>query len=203
MILVLDYGIGNLPSFTKAIQHLSLPFTVSTNPDDIKNAERVVLIGVGNFGTGMEELTKRGFDRAIRAYVEKPNARLFGICVGMQLLFEGSEEAPEATGFGFFTGKLEKLVPQPDAPVPHVGFDEIHFATGSRMVEGLPDGASFYFTHSYGVKSVPNNCWVATCNHGSTPFVAAIDDGRICGVQFHPEKSQSNGIALLRNILGS
>lgn len=201
MVLVIDYGAGNLASFTKALTHLSVPFIVSANPVELKDAPLAVLIGVGNFGNGMQELAKRGFDTALRDYVAGPSGRLFGICVGMQMLFDGSEEAPDIPGLGLLPGRLRRLAPEPEAPVPHVGFDEVHFAAASPVMEGLADGTAFYFTHSFAVGAAPPNCWVATCNHGSHAFVAAVDNGRVGGVQFHPEKSQSNGITLLRNVL--
>ncbi len=201
MVLVIDYGVGNLASFTKALTYLSVPFTLSANPDDLRDAPLALLMGVGNFGSGMDELNKRGFAGAIREYVKDPSRRLFGVCVGMQVLFEGSEEAPGVEGFGLFPGVLRKLNPQPSAPVPHVGFDEVRFDTPSQMMTGLPDRTSFYFTHSFGVIDAPPYCWAAKCIHGETAFVAAVDNGRVGGVQFHPEKSQSNGLALLRNVL--
>jgi imidazole glycerol phosphate synthase glutamine amidotransferase subunit len=203
MVLVIDYGVGNLASFTKALTHLAVPFTVSANPDDLRGVPLAVLIGVGNFGSGMDELSKRGFDKAIRSYVAEPNSRLFGICVGMQLLFEGSEEAPNAKGLGLFPGKIRKLAPQPEAPVPHVGFDEIRFDKPAQMTSGLLDRTAFYFTHSFALMDAPPDCWTAKCAHGTTSFVAAVDNGKIGGVQFHPEKSQSNGIAMLRNVLAT
>ncbi len=203
MVLVIDYGVGNLASFTKALSYLSAPFTVSANPGDLAQAPLAVLIGVGNFGEGMNQLSRRGFAQAIQNYVAAPGGRLFGICVGMQLLFDGSEEAPGVKGLGLLPGIVKKLSPEPDAPVPHVGFDEIRFDQPSRMTTGLPNRTAFYFTHSYALKDPPPNCWAATCAHGTTSFVAAVDDGKTGGVQFHPEKSQSNGIALLRNLLAS
>lgn len=201
MILVIDNGVGNLPNFTKALTHLSLPFAVSTNPEDLKAATQAVLIGVGNFGSCMEELTRRGFTDAIRNYVSTQGRRLFGICVGMQMLFEGSEEAPGVKGLGLLPGILRKLTPQPGAPVPHVGFDEIHFTRPSRMTTDLANGTAFYFTHSFALMEPPAGCWAATCVHGGTSFVAAVDNGVLAGVQFHPEKSQSNGTTMLRNAL--
>jgi glutamine amidotransferase len=106
-------------------------------------------------------------------------------------------------GLGFLPGTLRKLKPHPDAPVPHVGFDEVHFTSPSRMTASLASGTCFYFTHSFAVHETPPNCWAATCKHGNTSFVAAVDNGVVAGVQFHPEKSQSNGITLLRNALGA
>jgi len=201
MILVIDNGVGNLPNFTKALTHLSLPFTVSANPEDLRAATQAVLIGVGNFRSCMEELTRRGFVDEIRNYVSRRDRRLFGICVGMQMLFEGSEEAPGVKGLGLLPGTLRKLTAKPDAPVPHVGFDEIDFSQPSRITADLPSGTAFYFTHSFAVMEPPPGCWVATCVHGGASFVAAVDNSVIAGVQFHPEKSQSNGITMLRNAL--
>ena len=200
MILVIDYGVGNLASFTKALSYLSLPFKVSSDPADLRGTRLAVLIGVGNFGGAMDELKSRGFDAAIREYVSAPSSRLFGICVGMQVLFEGSEEATGVEGLGLLRGTLQKLAPQPDAPVPHVGFDGIHFGAPAPMTAGLADGSAFYFTHSYALMDPPPGCWAAHCFHGARKFVAAVDSAKVGGVQFHPEKSQSNGITLLRNV---
>ena len=201
MVLVIDYGSGNLASFTKALNHISVPFAVSANADDLDGARHAVLIGVGNFGSAMLGLRRRGFDVALRRYLADPASRLIGICVGHQMLFEGSEEAPGVPGLGLFRGTVKRLVPRAAAPVPHVGFDEILFDHPSQMTQGLPSGTAFYFTHSFAVKDAPAHCWTAACRHGTTPFIAAVDDGKVCGVQFHPEKSQSNGITMLRNLL--
>jgi glutamine amidotransferase len=201
MVLVIDYGGGNSFNFHKALTHLSVPFAVSANPDDLKGAPLALLMGVGHFGGAMENLTQRGFTGALVDYVRKQGGRLFGVCVGMQMLFEGSDEAPGVKGLGLLPGTLRKLTPQPDAPVPHVGFDEIRFEQPSAMTQGLADGTAFYFTHSFALMDAPPNCWAATCAHGQTPFVAAVDNGQVGGVQFHPEKSQSNGIILLRNAI--
>lgn len=203
MLLVIDYGIGNLSSFTKALSQLSLPFTVSANADVVRNASSLVLIGVGSFGGAMGELNRRGFATAIREHVARDRGTLFGVCVGMQMLFEGSEEAPGVPGLGLLPGIVRKLVSQPEAAVPHVGFDELHYDQPSAMMRALPSGTAFYFTHSYAVMDKPPGCWVATCQHGATSFVAAVAAGRLAGVQFHPEKSQSNGLALLNNSLAS
>lgn len=201
MVLVIDYGIGNLASFTKALSHLSVPFTVSARADDLDGAAHAVLIGVGNFGAAMKALSSRGFDRALARYLADPSRRLIGICVGMQLLFEGSEEAPGVPGLALLKGQVRKLLPAPGAPVPHVGFDQIRFDHDSQMTRGLPDSTAFYFTHSFAVTDAPPGCWTASCLHGATPFIAAVDDGKVCGMQFHPEKSQSNGLTMLRNLL--
>jgi glutamine amidotransferase len=203
MLLVIDYGIGNLSSFTKALNHLSLPFTVSANAEDVRSASSLVLIGVGSFGGAMAELNRRGFVAAIREHVAQDRGKLFGVCVGMQMLFEGSEEAPGVPGLGFLPGTVRKLTSQPEATVPHVGFDELHYDQPSAMMRALPKGTAFYFTHSYAVMNKPPGCWTATCRHGATSFVAAVDTGKLAGVQFHPEKSQSNGLVLLRNSLAS
>jgi glutamine amidotransferase len=203
MLLVIDYGIGNLSSFTKALSHLSLPFTVSANAEDVRSAASLVLIGVGSFGSAMAELNRRGFVAAIREHVAQDRGKLFGVCVGMQMLFESSEEAPGVAGLGLLPGTVKKLASQPGAAVPHVGFDELHYDGPSTMMRALPKGTAFYFTHSYAVMDKPPESWTATCRHGTASFVAAVDAGKIAGVQFHPEKSQSNGLVLLRNSLGS
>lgn len=203
MILVIDYGVGNLASFTKALHYLSLPYKVSADPADLRGAPLAVLIGVGNFGGGMEKLRARRLDTAIRDYATGSSGRLFGVCVGMQMLFEGSEEAPGVQGLGLLPGTLRKLVPQPDAPVPHVGFDDVRFEAPAPMTAGLADGSAFYFTHSFALLDSPPGCWAAHCFHGTARFVAAVDAGKVGGVQFHPEKSQSNGLALLRNTLSA
>jgi imidazole glycerol phosphate synthase glutamine amidotransferase subunit len=138
MVLVIDYGIGNLASFTKALAHIAVPFTVSANPQDLDGARHAVLIGVGNFGSSMKALRARGFEDALTRYLAEPDSRLIGICVGMQMLFEGSDEAPEVAGLSLLRGRVTRLLPRPDAAVPHVGFDEIRFDHPSQMTRGLP-----------------------------------------------------------------
>ncbi|MGE3335068.1 MAG: imidazole glycerol phosphate synthase subunit HisH [Rhodospirillaceae bacterium] len=200
MVFVIDYGGGNTFNFHKVLTHLSVPFKASADSAELAGAPIALLMGVGHFGGAMEELTRRGFDTAIKSYVAG-GGRLFGVCVGMQVLFEGSEEAPGVAGLGLLPGTLRKLTAQPDAPVPHVGFDEVRFDKPSQMTDGLADGTDFYFTHSFAMIDTPPDCWTAKCMHGGTSFVAAVDNGKVGGVQFHPEKSQSNGIAMLRNVL--
>jgi imidazole glycerol phosphate synthase glutamine amidotransferase subunit len=190
-----------MASITNALRYIGASFAVSSTPSDVDAATRVILPGVGSFGAGMRELRNRQLVEPIRRLALRPDCRLFGICLGMQLLFESSDEAPGETGLGLLAGKVCRLEPQADADVPHVGFDEVHFEQPCYVMDGLRDGTDFYFTHSYAVENAPSSEWVARCMHGSKSFVAAVASGGVAGAQFHPEKSQSNGLTLLRNVV--
>lgn len=201
MVVIINYGVGNMASLTNALRYLGIAHEVASDAKSIANASRLVLPGVGAFATGIGELKKRGLVAPILDAIARPDTRLFGICLGMQLLFEGSEEGGGEPGLGILKGTVRHLPAELGANVPHVGFDSIHFAAPSRLSSGLKDGTDFYFTHSYAVQDSIADGWSAWFQHGSQRFLAAVERDGVAGVQFHPEKSQSNGLKLLGNAL--
>ncbi|HUE84916.1 MAG TPA: imidazole glycerol phosphate synthase subunit HisH [Vicinamibacterales bacterium] len=203
MIALVDYGAGNLTSVRKALAALEADVVVPRTVDQLAIATGIIVPGVGHFDrTSAIDASWRD---AIRAAVDR-GAALFGICLGMQWLFEGSDEAPELRGFGAFRGTCAKLTPtSPTSPtrptrlkVPHVGWNSLETPRASDLMRDVPGGAQVYFTHSFAAPVVAETA--ATTTYGST-FTAAVAHGRIAGVQFHPEKSGDVGLRILRNWL--
>jgi glutamine amidotransferase len=197
VIALVDYGAGNLTSVRKALTALGADFTVPSTPEDCRRAQALIVPGVGHFGA-----TAR-LDAQWRDAIGSAAASgtpLFGICVGMQWLFEGSDEAPEATGLGAIAGRITRLDGNADRrlKVPHVGWNSLEFRGQARLLRGLTTGAQVYFTHSYAAP-VTAEC-VASTTHANT-FSSVVERDNIFGVQFHPEKSGEAGLTILRNFL--
>lgn len=198
MIALVDYGAGNLTSVRKALDALDTEFKTPETPAGMTDAVGLIVPGVGNFAA-TEALTGPWRD-AIRDAVDL-GIPLLGICVGMQWLFEGSDEAPGVPGLGILPGRVRRL--QGDAiqrlKIPHVGWNSLDLPRPSRLLAGLDQGAYVYFTHSYAAP-VTSDCVGATTH--AEPFAAAVERDMVFGVQFHPEKSGDAGLQILRNFLG-
>lgn len=192
MIAVVDYGAGNLTSVMKALEHLGAPALISSQPEVIAQAEKIILPGVGHFAT-TASLDRSGITAAIRERIGKSTPFL-GICVGMQWMFDGSQEAPRAHGLGLLSGNCERF--PSTVKSPHVGWNSLHITSGSRLLAGITPGAFVYFTHSFRAPVIEATC--ARSDYGGE-FSAAVEQGRSFGVQFHPEKSGPAGLQLLRN----
>jgi glutamine amidotransferase len=197
VIALVDYGAGNLTSVRKALTALGADFVVPSAPEECRRARGVIVPGVGHFGA-----TAR-LDAPWREAISGAAASgtpLFGICVGMQWLFEGSDEAPDVLGLGAMAGRIARLVGDADQrlKVPHVGWNALDFTRSARLLRGLDSGAQVYFTHSYAAP-VTSECIAAT-THANT-FASAVERDNIFGVQFHPEKSGDAGLQILRNFL--
>ncbi len=203
MIALIDYGAGNLTSVRKALTALGADFTVPASTDVCAQASGIIVPGVGHFAA--TAALEGDWLPAIRSAVAA-GVPLFGICLGMQWLLDGSDEAPEVQGLGVIRGRISKLENDPDRrlKVPHVGWNALDFrpanATGRlpRLFEDLPTGAQVYFTHSYAAP-VTDEC-VASTTHANT-FSSVVERDNIFGVQFHPEKSGTAGLQILRNFL--
>ena len=193
-IAIVDYGAGNLNSVKKAFDYLGADVTVTTRPEALAAAEKIVLPGVGHF-SALSELDKFGLRDALlqAAAAGKP---FLGICLGLQGLFESSAEAPGQPGLGIFPGSVERF--NIDARVPHMGWNQLDLARPSRLLKGLPDRPHVYFAHSYYVPVVEQT--VATCTY-SIPYTAVLESGNTFGVQCHPEKSGPLGLAIVRNFV--
>ena len=192
MIAILDYDAGNLTSVKKAVDYLGYPCVVTSDPHDVEPADKIVLPGVGHF-SATSNLEARGLSTA----VQNANARktaLLGICLGMQWMFECSEEAPEVPGLAWFRGRCQRFSDR--VKVPHVGWNQLQVRDTERLFRNIPSGTFMYFTHSYWAPV--GECSTAQCEYGST-FSAAIERGNLFGVQFHPEKSGDPGLTVLRN----
>jgi imidazole glycerol-phosphate synthase subunit HisH len=201
MIAVVDYGIGNLRSAEKALSHIGAEARLVSDPDEVAAASAVVLPGVGAFGRCSEALRSTGLDHAVKEVVAR-GVGFLGICIGFQLLFEGSEEDPSAAGLGILGGVV-RSIPAGEKR-PQMQWNRLERTGSSRMLEGLGESPWMYFVHSYAPE--PNastaESVVATCDYGGS-VVAAVEDGNVWGTQFHPEKSSGAGLALLQNFVGT
>jgi glutamine amidotransferase len=197
MIVIVDYGAGNLRSVQKACEHLKIKVKVTDLPADIKKAEKIVFPGVGHFAAAVKELKKRKlFDTLIdEANKNKP---LLGICVGMQLLFEGSAEAPGIAGLGLIKGFVPKFN-EKKVIVPHMGWNSIDFKAKNKLFSGIKNNSYFYFAHSF--YCAPKEEVTLSRTDYDNGFVSSVNKGKIWGVQFHPEKSQALGLKVLKNFL--
>jgi glutamine amidotransferase len=192
VIAIVDYRAGNLVSVKKAVDHLGFACAITAEPAVVERAEKVIVPGVGHFAA-----TSTLGDTGLRAAIAGAIARqtpFFGICVGMQWMFDSSEEAPGTCGLGVFSGRCTHFPPEVKAP--HVGWNQLEVETGSRLLCGVPSGAFVYFTHSYRAPLVAGT--VARCDYGG-PFSAAVERGHLFGAQFHPEKSGEVGLSILEN----
>jgi len=192
VITVVDYRAGNLASVQKALVHLGYNSGFTEDPDDVARASRIVLPGVGHFGT-MARLQKSGMRSAIEEAIAR-GVPLLGICLGMQWLFEGSAEAPHVSGLGLFKGCCEHFAL--GVKVPHVGWNDLQPRGKSRLFTGVPHDGFVYYTHSY--RAPVADGVIATTSYGET-FAAAVERDNVFGVQFHPEKSGEVGLAILKN----
>lgn len=194
MIAIIDYDMGNLRSLENALRRLGAEFTVTSDPEAILDADRVILPGVGHAGRAMEKLSERGLPEVIRS-IRRP---VLGICVGMQVMCLDSEEAPGTPCLGIFDAHVRRFAPSDGLKVPHMGWNTIG-NTESRLFGGFPPEESVYFVHSYHAGPCPDT--IATCRYGETLFSAALRYEQYYGTQFHPEKSGAAGVRLLRNFL--
>jgi len=192
VIAIVDYRAGNLVSVKKAVDRLGFPCAITSDPAVVERAERVIVPGVGHFAA-TSVLTDTGLRKVIEGAIER-GVPFFGICVGMQWMFDSSEEAPGVPGLGVFPGQCAHFPPEVKAP--HVGWNQLEIENGSRLLRGVPSGAFVYFTHSYRAPLVEET--VACCNYGGA-FSAAVERSHLFGVQFHPEKSGDAGLTILEN----
>ncbi|MCA1927827.1 MAG: imidazole glycerol phosphate synthase subunit HisH [Calditerrivibrio sp.] len=195
MIVIVDYGMGNLKSVFNAFTLLCYSVKISDSPEEIINADRLVLPGVGAFGDCMNGLIERGISDAVRDFISKGNPFL-GICVGMQLLFTRSFEFGEQHGLGYFTGDIKRFEDDGVHKVPHMGWNSLKILKETPLLNGILDGSFVYFVHSYYAPLMEYT--VASCEYVNN-FSAMVLRDNIAAVQFHPEKSQSNGLKILKN----
>jgi imidazole glycerol-phosphate synthase subunit HisH len=197
---IIDYGAGNLRSVANAVQALGVEFSLVSSPEEMEGLTHLILPGVGSFGDCMAELDKRGLTGAIRDWAAS-NRPYFGICLGYQILFEESVEAPGVPGLGVFRGKVQRFT-EDGRKIPHMGWNSaapVNLA--DPMWEGLGGEPYFYFVHSYFPVPENESIIAMTTEYGET-FASAIHSGAVVATQFHPEKSQQAGLRLLGNFLG-
>jgi glutamine amidotransferase len=203
MIALIDYGISNLRSVQKAFEHLDTEVTLVDTPDRLAQAERLILPGVGAFRAGMKGLRERGLIETIKQAVREGKP-LIGICLGMQLLFESSDEMGETAGLGLLPGKVTRIGGVSSVAsglkVPHMGWNQLDLVADHPLVCDLASSSYAYFVHSYAVYPDQREIVLATTDYGGS-FASIVGRGNVCGLQFHPEKSQAVGLRLLRNFL--
>lgn len=194
-VAIIDYGVGNLRSVEKAFAVHGCAAVVSADEQVLRQAERLVLPGVGAFGACMEALAARGFDRLVRERVAG-GTPLLGVCVGMQMLFEESEEFGASRGLGFLRGRVRRF--SADLVVPQVGWNQVRQRNSSPLFEGIKDFAFFYFVHSYYCEPAETEVIAGETDYG-VAYASVVARENLFGVQFHPEKSQKDGLRMLAN----
>ena len=192
MIAIVDYGAGNLNSVKKAIDHLGVEAVVTNQSEVLASADKIVLPGVGHFSS-LQALNRAGLRQALLQSIGTGKPFL-GICLGMQWLFEGSEESNEVAGAGIFPGKCRQF--PPSVKSPHVGWNSLTVREGSRLLHGIGQNSFVYFTHSF---HAPVAAQTTAASEYGLPFTGAVEQDNIFGVQFHPEKSGEVGLSILKN----
>ncbi|MCC8023238.1 MAG: imidazole glycerol phosphate synthase subunit HisH [Clostridiales bacterium] len=199
MVAIVDYGAGNLQSVKKALDYIGAENVVTQSAAQIRQARHVILPGVGAFGDAMKCMGRAGLVETVRRRAES-GAPFLGICLGLQLLFEGSEESPGAEGLGVLRGTIRKLPAAPGLKVPHMGWNSIALSQRDGVFSGIAQDSYFYFVHSYYVDTADKSQSAATARYG-LEFDCAVQDGCLAATQFHPEKSAGAGLQLLRNFV--
>jgi glutamine amidotransferase len=194
-VAIIDYGVGNLRSVEKAFAAMGCEAIVTGDERELRAAERLVLPGVGAFGSCMKALKERGFDGLVRERAGD-GTPLLGVCVGMQLLFEESEEFGSTLGLGLLKGRVRRF--SNDLVVPQVGWNRIHQTRPHALFAGVADGSFCYFVHSFYCEPAEERVVVGETEYGGR-YAAVVADENVCGVQFHPEKSQDVGLRMLKN----
>ena len=197
-VAIIDYGVGNLRSVEKAFAATGGEAVVSGDERVLRRAERLVLPGVGAFAACMKALKERGFDQLVRERVNE-GTPLLGVCVGMQMLFEESEEFGPSAGLGLLRGRVRRFTD--DLVVPQVGWNQVRQKRAHPLLAEIEEGAFFYFVHSYYCAAENPQVVIGETDYGA-PYASVVAQGNVYGVQFHPEKSQAAGLRLLQNFAG-
>ena len=199
MVAIIDYDAGNIKSVQKAIEYLGEEVIITREPEVILNASRVILPGVGAFGDAMEKLHKYNLVDVIKEVVKR-EIPFLGICLGLQLLFETSDETPGVQGLGILKGKIKRIPDHGELKIPHIGWNSLAFPNRGRLYEGISEESYVYFVHSYYLDAEDKDIVVATTEYGTT-IHASVEQGNVFACQFHPEKSSSVGLKILDNFL--
>lgn len=195
MIAIVDYGIGNLRSVQKALEYIGLEGTITSDKKNILNSQGIILPGVGAFPDAMDNIKARGLDLVLKE-ARNENKPILGICLGMQLLFEVSEEIRTCAGLGFIPGKIKKLYG--GVKIPHMGWNSLNIVNNNMIINGIKEEDYVYFVHSFYAEMALNKDLIAECSYG-IQVPAVVGRGNVYGTQFHPEKSGDIGIQILKN----
>lgn len=196
-LVIVNYGMGNIYSVQSALKYIGIESVYTNDSSIILDADHILLPGVGSFHVAMDNIRKLGLDTVLKEAVITRRIPILGICLGMQLLGHSSTENGYTEGLGFFDGKCEKFDSSANLRVPHVGFNDVAKPEDTRLYNDLEDHSDFYFVHSYRMITEETH-GIAYCNYGGN-FVASFEKDNVMGTQFHPEKSQRNGLTLLQN----
>lgn len=199
MIAIIDYDAGNIKSVEKAMLLLGQEVKITRDKDEILNADKVILPGVGAFGDAMGKIRQYGLEDVIKEVVKKGTPFL-GICLGLQLLFESSDETPGVEGLGILKGKILRIPDKEGLKIPHMGWNSLKFPVKGRLFKGLPEDSYVYFVHSYYLSAEDETIVTATTEY-STTIHASVEQGNVFACQFHPEKSSDVGIQILKNFV--
>ena len=199
MIAIVDYDAGNIKSVEKALQFLGQEPVVTRDKETLLQAEKVIVPGVGAFGDAMGKMHQYGLVEVLREIADK-GTPLLGICLGLQLFFESSEETPGVEGLGLLPGKIVRIPDKEGFKIPHMGWNSISIQPESRLLRGIPEGSYVYFVHSYYLKAENPSDVAATADY-IVDFHAAVEHENIFATQFHPEKSGEIGLQILRNFV--
>ncbi|MBR3601873.1 MAG: imidazole glycerol phosphate synthase subunit HisH [Lachnospiraceae bacterium] len=199
MVAIIDYDAGNIKSVEKAIQFLGQEAVITRNPEEILNASHVILPGVGAFGDAMEKLQKYNLVPVIHEVIRR-KIPFIGICLGLQLLFESSEETPGVEGLGILKGVIRRIPDKDELKIPHIGWNSLKYPNKGRLYNGISEDSYVYFVHSYYLDAEEDDIVVATTEYG-TLIHASVEKGNVFACQFHPEKSSSVGLKILENFL--
>lgn len=199
MICIVDYGMGNLRSVQKACEKTGIPARICSRPEELRDADRLILPGVGAFRDAIAELRRQNLVEPILAHIAADRPFL-GICLGLQMLFDVSHEDGEWEGLKVLRGEVTRFPESAELKVPHMGWNRLEFAPGCPLFAGIPNDAHFYFVHSYYVVPADPDVIAARSDYG-LKFTAAVQRGNLFATQFHPEKSQQFGLQLLKNFL--
>ncbi|HVN53256.1 MAG TPA: imidazole glycerol phosphate synthase subunit HisH [Anaerolineaceae bacterium] len=199
-VLLVDAGTGNLHSVHHALLHLGCQVMLTADPELVRRGGRILLPGVGAFGAFMDGLRQRGLDLALQEAIQRGNP-LLGICVGMQALLETGEEMGERPGLGILPGRVTRFPERPGLKIPHTGWNQFWPQAPSPLFAGMPDGPYAYFNHSYYCALAHPQDAIACTGYG-IQFASVLQRENVCGIQFHPEKSQKIGLRLLANFIG-
>ena len=199
MVAIIDYDAGNIKSVEKAIQFLGEEAIITRNPDEILSASHVILPGVGAFGDAMEKLHKYGLISVIHEVVKR-DIPFLGICLGLQLMFDRSEETTGVEGLSILKGEIKRIPDKEDLKIPHIGWNSLKYPNVGRLYKDIPEDSYVYFVHSYYLDAEEKDIVVATTEYG-TNIHASVEKGNVFACQFHPEKSSSVGLKILENFL--
>ncbi len=199
MIAIIEYDAGNIKSVEKALQYLGEEAVITRDREEILNSDKVILPGVGAFGDAMEKLHQYRLVDTIQEVVDR-RIPFLGICLGLQLMFESSDEAPGVEGLGLLPGKILRIPKKGDMKIPHMGWNDIKIKEGAKLFAGLEDHPYVYFVHSYYLQADDPSIVAATTEYGVT-IHASVEKDNIFACQFHPEKSSTVGLQILKNFI--